>query len=461
MSKNCKYHPKKLAGWFCSGCDVNFCNECIPSQDDNSHNYPKCILCRRSLVSLSIAEKITPFWNKLSSLLLVPFRLNFLLVIILSSAVLALLPSDNIGLFFLSIVSVPLVEFMFNSMETQACGEEHNSNLSHSFSFKNTGTLFKLLVSSFCVVMLLTKISHWNNSLSLLLSVFFILGFPASLVILMMEKSVIAMANPVKIAFIIKLFGTAYWLVYTLLLAAAFLVFQSSSNENLNIIPGILLNIFTLYLLVCVFLTSGYLVFQYHFELNFTIDRQLFYKSETESNKDSLSEINVFIQEGRFEDAQTLLLEKIEKNPLDYKANEKLILLYGVQGKDYFLNRVAQAYFLLLIESNKGRHAADFYCDLVRRDILFLPETTAVIIAICEQMKNKDQFNIAIELIESHLKPNPMPDQWEKLYFIQASLLAELANRTHEAIILLEVIMKRSIKQELLQRAEDYMSVID
>ena len=75
---------------------------------------------------------------------------------------------------------------------------------------------------------------------------------------------------------------------------------------------------------------AGHLVFQHHFELNFTINRHSteFNLANAGSihNKSDSAEVDIFIQEGRYEEAQSLLLDQIEKDTLNYKANEKLIL---------------------------------------------------------------------------------------------------------------------------------------
>jgi len=462
MTEKCKYHPKEQATWFCNGCKTNFCSGCVPAEEASS-GYPKCTLCRRILVSLSIAKKIPPFWKKLSSLLSMPLTSGPMFVILLFSFIFALLPDGKVGALLVFICLVPVIEFMFDCMEQIASGEKLQIKMTNYLSLENKNNLFKLLLVYSLIVIFITKIHVISSTVSFSITAFFILGIPASIIILMMEKSMLAMINPVKIGYIIKLFGSAYWLLYGTVLLLTILIFNFNplaQVDSINLLSSTLSYSFILYLMSAVFLMAGYLVYQYHFELNFTINRETSHNIEEKSKPEPMAEVNIFIQEGRYEDAQTALLKLIEANELDYKAYEKLILLYSIQGKEFFLNNLAQKYFLLLVHSNKNRHAADFISKLKERSIKFEPDSIEVMIGICGEMKNKNQYSYALELISVFIEQHGMVEQWEKLYFIHAQILAELSNKTHEAINILELIIKRSTNQNVLDKTDKYLNLL-
>jgi len=462
----CKYHPKQTASWNCPNCKVSFCINCVP--ENNQDVYPRCTLCRRSLSSLSIAEQIPPFWNKLALLFSYPLRRSPLIVIFIYALVVSLLPEGKIGLIIYVLLLIPLTEFLFELMEQIANGEKISTNLKQFFAAKNKGLFIKMLFTyGFMVILISKAIPIVGTAIGYLIASFFILGLPASLIILMMEKNILSMINPVKISYIIKLFGGAYFLLYfiavvSLIASAQFSAVASADSidtHSTNFLAEFLINAFSIYLVIVLFSMMGYLVFQHHYELNYSV-RSTNLQSLRQQPTDDLTEIEIFLQEGRFEDAQKLLLKKINDNPMDYKANEKLILLYGVQGNDKHMQKIANPYFLKLMESNKQNHAAEFYCKMSSRGLEFIPESPLLALALAEKMNNNRQFKVALSLLESYsCKPGEGPF-WDRIGLFKARLLAEYCEDNISAVTILDNILKRSVDQELLTEAERFRGII-
>ncbi len=457
--KNCKYHPTIQSQWYCQHCDVHFCNGCVP-QDKDAY-LPKCTLCRRSLESLSIATSIPPFWQKIGDLSLMPVTRSAIGVLLLFAAIFSLLPFGKIGAILFLICLIPLVEFMFVGMEEIAAGDSLKISFSEFTNLKNKSFFLKILGVYALAVIFIAKISALSAGISFAIAAFLVVSLPASLIILMMEKSMFNMLSPAKIIYIIKLFGNAYFVFCTIILAVCYLGSVSVAlvqNEG-DFIARLMVNFGVLYLTLLTFLMAGYLVFQHHRELNFTINRQSIYSINNMDKVDPLAEVNIFIQEGRFEDARKLLLDKIDANPADYLANEKLILLYALEGNNTYLEKIAQAYFNQLIKLKKSKYARDFYLKLQSKSVSFLPESIQVVIAISGEMKNKKDFKQAIQLIESYVEKYKMPTGWEVLFFTHAQLLIEFANQLPQAEKILTIIAKRGIDQEIMQKAENYLKV--
>lgn len=462
MTQFCKYHPKQYGAWYCASCEVAFCSACVP--EDKENYFPKCTLCRRSLRSLSVSHRIPPFWQQLPQLLGKPFNSGVMLFILLFALLLSLLPAGKIGLVLLLLLLLPVVELMFESMESVACGEELPKKVTKFLKLENKSVFTKLVLAYGFVAFVLTEIYMINSGLSILLSGFFILGLPASFIILMMEKSMFSMLNPVKIGFIIKQFASAYFLLYGFVLAIAAIAITANSIAS-EISPGLMaslvVNMLLLYLTLVVFLMAGYLVYQYHHELNFSINRQSLHHVDSPPSSDEMAEVNIFIQEGRYEDAQKLLLQKLEVNPRDYRASEKLILLYGIQGKDSFLQKIAEQYFQEMHLIGKHKQAADFLQKLDQKGLAVKAPSIEITVGLVQQMKNKQQFQFALELLDRCLAENIKARHWEYAYLVKAQLLTEYANRAEDAAELLQHIINRGIEQEVMQQAEDYLLAIN
>ncbi|TQV86585.1 hypothetical protein [Aliikangiella coralliicola] len=461
MTDYCKYHPKQKASWFCANCDTAFCNTCTPKDEENY--FPKCVLCRRSLRSLSIANTIKPFWQNLAAILSIPLTTAPLLFIIIFAFIFSLLPTGKVGAILFLLFTMPLIEFLLKSMEQVASGESVRAKVTQIFNLKSDALFLKLLVAYVLCVLVVAKLYAFSPVFGILLGAFLILGTPASFIILMMEKSMLEMFNPAKVIYIIKLFGGAYFLLYGIIFGVVGLSIESYqiALTSPSFLASMLVNSLILYLTVTVFVMAGYLVFQYHQELSFSINRQVLHDITPDLKPDDMSEVNIFVQEGRFEDAQKILLDRINNHSLDYKANEKLILLYAIQEKPQFLDKIAQSYFTQLVQAGKQKHAADFYQKLQSKSIQFIPEKAKVVAAICGEMKNKSQFKIALSLIDAFLENNKMPENWESLYLVHSQLLAEFANRADEAREKLSIIMRRSLDQDWSEQAENYQRFLD
>ncbi|TQV75492.1 hypothetical protein FLL45_11285 [Aliikangiella marina] len=461
MSQFCKYHPKNHAAWFCQSCETLFCSLCVPEDKDNY--FPKCTLCRRSLQSLSVAHRIPPFWAVLPDILTRPFNAGILAFAVMFSLIFAGLPSNVVGLILAVFATLPVIELLFEVMERTASGDKLQKGIQSYINFRVHSQSLKLLFGTGVFMAVLGKLYLANPSIGALSILFFVLGIPATLIILMMEKSVFSMFNPIKIGFLIKLFGSAYFLLYAVMLAVAFLSVKVSGVNSADSVPffgQFLLYFFILYLTISVAVMAGYLVYQYHHELNFTIDRTSLHQLKSEPEVGNMAEVDIFIQEARYEDAQKLLLTRINDNPSDYKSNEKLILLYAIQGKDEWIKKVADQYFETMVQINNTKQAVDFFQKLQDRGVVYSPSSFEVVASISREMQNKNQFKTALRLIDDFLAISAKPKGWESLYLIKAQLLFEFANRSTDAIDTLNQVINRSIDQEIMQQAEDYLRLI-
>lgn len=198
--------------------------------ENNKDVFPRCTLCRRSLSSLSIAEQIPPFWKKLSFFFAIPFNRSALIVIFLYALVASLLPDGKLGMLLLAIMLFPLTEFLFELMEKIANGEKLSSDLKQFFVSQNKNMFIKMLFTYAFITILISKtIAIFGAGIGYPLAAFFILAVPASFIILMMEKNLFSMINPIKVGYIIKLFGGAYFLLYIVAILSVMISFQFSA----------------------------------------------------------------------------------------------------------------------------------------------------------------------------------------------------------------------------------------
>ncbi|MDQ7050863.1 MAG: hypothetical protein Q9M92_15570 [Enterobacterales bacterium] len=458
-SETCKYHPRESAAWFCCHCRIHFCGHCVPRKTNAPH--PNCTLCRRSLSRLSVAKDIPPFWNRLSLFFLAPFNKNILIMLIVYSFLGTMLPIGVIGQVAFVILLIPFVSAEFDMLEKLSIGQKLNFTASQLIHSKQSSLTIKAFIVFALALLLVNKVGFiFGASSGYFLAILLLLGVPASLVIFMMEKNILSPINPLKIVMLIKLFGKAYSFLFLISLLTGFFVsktYQLVAEPDNPFMVSMLLFVVSFYLVTVIFLMLGYLLYQYHVELNYSINA--FDPKATISHKstdeDGMEVVEIYLQEGRFDDAKTLLLKKVKLDPLNYKANEKLILLFAALNKTDYLQKLVDQYFSLLIELNKAKQAADFYCQLLLREVPYQPSSSALVIAMLPFMNNLEQYKSALTLLNSCSLDPAHEKRWDELALLKAKILIEYEQDNTNAISLFNLIEKRSLNQALLEEAEN------
>ncbi|HNR12431.1 MAG TPA: hypothetical protein PLG17_05030 [Thermodesulfobacteriota bacterium] len=74
----CTYHPTVPAQWECPDCNLQFCDRCVMKSDVISYGLKKthhlCPKCRSYAQSLTVANVIEPFWEKLPQIFAYPLQ---------------------------------------------------------------------------------------------------------------------------------------------------------------------------------------------------------------------------------------------------------------------------------------------------------------------------------------------------------------------------------------------------
>jgi hypothetical protein len=455
----CKYHPTAAASWYCKNCEISFCDVCIPS--DETTSYPPCKLCRRGVTSLSISQKIPPFWNQLSTFLLVAFQPNILVSLLFFSFFQAVMPNSNIGHILTLVMFVPLLSIYFEVMESVANGQVNKLLDGMFLSRKKLNLVLKISLSIGFIFLLINRMDpDFSHPFSYLMAALMIFATPASCIILIMEKRWLSLLSPPKIFGLIRILGRNYIVVFLL---SAFVVFYfvkfALGNYGNVLLQGI--NYFAVgYFFLVTFVMMGYLVFQHQYELNYRARRK---ELSTKEKKAAgwQSDVDIYIQEGRFEDVIKILLSVIKSSSFDHRAYEKLILLYAFMNNSSHLKLVADEYFEKLIEYKKTQQVLVFYKKLIDSECSYHPGNPVITRLLVELLNTQLDYELAIDLITANgYKPSSDPN-WEWLALTKARILFEYGNNSLEALDILKQILKRGVDQEILTETENYLKLVE
>jgi tetratricopeptide (TPR) repeat protein len=379
------------------------------------------------------------------------------------------MPLNRFGQATSAILLLLLLSIYFKVLEEVANGQLGKLSDVKWFDKEQFGAVFKLIISSGLLFFLVNKIDpQLNSAFSYLLVALIVFSIPASCIILSMEKTWFSQINPVKIIYLIKLLGKNYIIIF-LILFSGFLYFfhfvlDFSQSEALLFLNYTIVN----YLFLVSFAMMGYLIFQHQFELNYRARRKrisIENKSANENNKSGdnseqwQTEVDVYVQEGRFEDAIKILLKVTKSHEFDYAAYEKLILLYAFADNQSHLEYIANEYFSKLIENNKRQQILVFYKKL-QSNATFTPSEIETVKELVALLHSRFDYGLALELLDRvGCKPNDNP-QWDWMALQKAKINFEFLNEYSRANDIVNTVLKRGMNQKLLSEAEAYLQLI-
>ncbi len=410
-----------------------------------------------------MAEQIPSLGPKIGYIFSLAFNRIDLLILFILPLVFSLASESVVGMVTRFVLLFFVAEFLFDMLEQVANGDTYKPSLKKLIPSRylnlSIRIIFGIGVLSYSILQARLLI---GETLSILLAAFFVFGLPASLAILKMEKQLLSMFNPFKIVNIIKIFGVAYFFLFILSIIGFFLffiLFTDTSSETFHFSTKMVFYLLSIYLFTVLFAAMGYLIFQHHVDLNYKI---VVKKIGTTKSKvpGKYARVDIYLQEGRYEDVQTYLLKQIEVSPLDPEANEKLIQIYLMQGNRKHMKMMADKYFSLIVSRGKLRQAADFYEKLQVKGANYFPEDLALVKELVEPMLNIRQFKAGLSILNHY---NCIPSDgnyWDEIALLKARFLAEYVGKIEESITLLKRIIKRSFNQLLLNEAEQLLEII-
>lgn len=465
QNQSCKYHPSRSAAWLCASCQINFCAHCVPQAVED--NFPNCSLCKKSLSRLSIADNIAPFWQILPKLALFPLSaLGWLIGF--WGLLLSLIPEGVIGLAVLFLSLFPLTEILFKQMEQVANNEWKKIKLLPLLKQESHGFFIRIILAFSATFLLVVNLgAQFGKGMGLALFSIVLFLVPASMMVLAIEKRFVSMLSLPKLILLVRLLRTSYLVLYATLAISCYLIFsfnlhihaQGSSGTSPAFLAMFIGNSLSIYFLSVLFAMMGYLIYQHHVELNYRVAGKDLESSRALELSD-LTEIEVFIQEGRFEDAQSELIKLIATDPSNHKANKTLILLYNVQAKDSFRDKIADDYFECLVSNSKAQLAAEYLCELMSKDINYYPKDETVAYEVAKHLNSKNSYHVGIRLLNQFdLTPRGLK-RWDRMALLKARLLAEFGNDFGAAVAILELILKRSTDEAILEQADNLKKLL-
>jgi tetratricopeptide (TPR) repeat protein len=467
MPASCKYHPSRAAHFVCERCDTTFCPDCVSVRDHKAYNTIKtahfCPKCNIPLQTMGVGHLIDPFWTRLPQFFLYPFK-GHALFLIISMATLGIFLGNSF--LFLLFSTVILIKYSYTALSNTAQGKLNPPELSAETVNADISPAFKQLgliaINGFLFFSIAQNFGQAASIIFLLLA---ILGMPAMIMILACGNSVFKAINPLLFVPVIWRVGLPYLLMYFFLIllygapsALAYYLFK--------FLPDFLANFMAMagkqYYTIMSYNLMGYVLLQYHEVLGYHVDYDDFVGQLPASNKTAapidnnpLTEVDILIKEGKFEEALTTIKNDLQQNNQDKELAARYYKLLKAGGKKQELLSFAPDYLRLLLSDNNKKTVRQVYKECLKIDAKFpLPAEPLYNIAAILNKEGDPQSSLVayVRLTKEHPKHDLLPES----YLHMAKLLNERLGKPEQAKEILAVLIQKFAEHEVGRSAKAY-----
>lgn len=452
---DCKYHDNKKANWHCGACDTPFCMDCVELETKSIS--PRCILCRTHLSSLGISQQVEPFWNRLGQFNSYPFQAgskSFLLIYAIAALVVGfladLIPIFLVGLILKLALFAILISYIFSVLSRTAKGNFEAPKYDQTITYDGDGMTVKVIWLFIILLGLgyvFTRSFGFTGLVLYQVAVSFFI--PAILVTLGMSKHLSSALSPTQI------FGTIFSIGFPYLILVAFtalimfsLAFATGWIEYWLPDPVVFLLTKTIeaFFYIMLFHMLGYVVYQYHAELGYGVDvEQLATNENIQMSPEvrALAHADVYIQEGRYDDAKNELLKAGENIKFQEQAYGKLVKLFIAKNDNLEMLKAAKLYFENPELKMHGFNAWQTYLGVKKREPRFRPMNANARTILIGQIRNKNLKDELIWLTEDLYEKFAQDTNLPKALLAEAKYYADIEHNDQQALEKLKAILDK------------------
>lgn len=341
MQLHCRYHPTRVPVLMCSQCSNTVCPDCVPNWP--SRGMPRCITCRSEMEQLGISEYVKPFWQCFDRFFKFPLKSKNLSFILASAFLFILIPFPDakemvtpFGFIFRIIVWILFPSFIVAYFSAVAVkGSDGNTDPPSMSKVWNDGG-FLIFFKAMIILVLFSMITAFSGQafgagVEIILTLLATLAFPASLILLFLDREISTAISPTRIFGLMSAIGWPYmflWGLVMMLTSGPDIIDALPDSFRQSLIFPTIAFLANLYFGLVLFHLLGYVVYQYHYELGVSLPGEeiegLIQKRSIQ--KATILESELLIMEGKYHSAIDLLQKFIDEAPESDPKQEQLWL---------------------------------------------------------------------------------------------------------------------------------------
>jgi len=472
-SLNCKYCPTEPAAYLCENCEIGFCLNCVP--EDRSNMAPRCTLCRKHLTSINSHQVVPAFWTQWLYFLRLPLT-PMIFISLLVFAIFSLFMSLNsyLDVLIQGVFWGLFLMMLFEFTNLLAEGRTEIPPLQEIWDKGEPFLLIRLVLQVLFVVALIFAIGReFGNWAALCLFILYGLGFPASVLILALEKRFFSAANPLRIIYVISAIGLPYLLLYgSWLLAVVLSVQVMELQQDGHFLTRLVANQVTFCVWTAWFALLGYVTYQYHQQLGISVpskhkhQRHQKLRAKTQKTNKSrvksavVKEAEILVTEQRYSDALNLLHTAMKQPMAEMDVHRYYLRLLVEQKDNKRLAHVAKLLvrqFMQQGNATEAAHIAVTVCEVLAG---WRPETDSDCFYVAKSLVKMGRREFALTMFSSLMATNTISDFMAEVYFEAAKIQAESFNQDNLAIEYLQCIINDYSEHAIAAEAIQYHKIL-
>ena len=483
MKTYCDYHATTPAQWNCQHCATNYCGACITQRSVERYGRKEtlyfCPKCNGAADRLAIANLIVPFWNRLPQFFLYPLHPRPLILMLVLSAASVFFAGPGLFNNLMGIVIGSfLIKYSHAALTKTAQGSFTPPPLNAETLSRDFQMVFKQLAIFIIVVLVtvqITKVAAQQLGpgaaigVGILCLVLAILAVPAMIIVLVATNSLLHAVNPVIWGGMVWRIGWGYLLMYLFLailgtgptLVARYIIAHLPAASHV-----FLFNIARCFYTIISYHLMGYVMLQYHEEVGYEVDvdeKESFLKDEKAvggADTQVLNRVDIFIKEGKIDDAITLIQGETSGDMSKLDLAERYFNLLKIKQRVPEMLKHGRRYLELLAEAKDKTKLREVYAACVAADSAFTSGSAAAFkIASCFNEAGHPQE--AVQVYNRFIKAYPKDPQLPKAYFLAAGIINERLKNPQKAAGLLKALLKTYPNHELVPHIQKYLKQIE
>ena len=307
--------------------------------------------------------------------------------------------------------------------------------------------------------------------IGILFALFITVGLPAAIMIIAIHDSLADALNPVQVVGVMSGIGAPYFLLCLFLIlleGSDVAVFRLLGPMIPHLIEYPVTAFFSMYFLLVMYNMMGYVVYQYHEKLGYSVDKT-FDKNAAEEAPSAKAgpplsprdqRIAELMRDGDVKGAIDELKDDMRYNRTDINDNQKLHKLYLALGDNDKTLPHAQQLITWLLAADQGAAALEVLQRMRGIDANFSVPDAGAVLPLAEAAKARRNVPLAMEMIKGFDKKNPNHRDIPAVYFLAARILSESQHDDAQAMRILQAMIARYPEAGVIKEATTYLSVL-
>lgn len=475
MSTNCAYHPTRKAHWVCPKCQNGLCPSCVVSRDKAAHTLDKekihlCPDCNVTVQWVGASSLVEPFWTRLPYIFAYPAKpgpLAFNAGLSLLAVIFGKLPFVNL------LIGAVLIKYAFDILKKTAYGDLRPPSMDEMAGLNSIGPVIQQWILFFLLFLLGAFIAGTAGIWGLLLyaiAIMFLL--PAMIILQVTSESLTHALNPVVLVGMVSRIGGGYfvmWLFLALLLFAPgtliYLVAKLLPPIMLNLIVNVVQNYYTF---VSYFL-MGYVILQYHEQLNYQIDFEDFHDpsaepdgggAERDPQANIINQVETLTKEGKIDEAVDYIKEVAAAGGIvSLVLLERFYKLLQLKKDIPAMIENGEQLISKLVQADQREEACNVYVECASQKAPFqLPPQD--LLKLSSWLLAAGKTKAAVNALNRMLKLHPDHNLAPKAYFQLAQIYNEKFNDAGKAKKIIATLIKKHPDHDFTDHARRYLDAL-